>query len=330
MAWPPTTHQDVQDEVATLRARTAGAALTVDTTNNRVGLAGNTAPAVPVDIGTGGNAAGFTTTGTVQIFRGTQASPITTVTPGNQIRLVKFENISAATMSNNPANNDLTSPLAIYNRGSATSYPQVSCAWLVAEGGGPALGNDVGPLQAVAIGLNDAPYAAIGGYFDARKAFAQTLVAAIEATSWNNSGTDDTITATTSTLNNSVGVWVIARGASRSGAGVQIGKASGGGGFDNGIVVNSDAVARTSFVDWSTSTESVRISGTHTNAIRVSPGAGRVVIGSDSPTATSLLQVNDDMEILSTSKGVIMRSPDGTRWRATVENDGRLTTTVVP
>lgn len=37
-----------------------------------------------------------------------------------------------------------------------------------------------------------------------------------------------------------------------------------------------------------------------------------------------------DIEITDYTKGVILRSPDNTRWRITVDNSGSLITTIVP
>jgi len=49
-----------------------------------------------------------------------------------------------------------------------------------------------------------------------------------------------------------------------------------------------------------------------------------------STSATGLLQVlKDDVEITSIGKGVIMKSPNGTRWRLTVSDAGALVTTQV-
>ena len=36
---------------------------------------------------------------------------------------------------------------------------------------------------------------------------------------------------------------------------------------------------------------------------------------------------SSDVEITDTTKGVILKSPDGTRWRITIDNTGVLTTT---
>jgi lipopolysaccharide export system protein LptC len=37
--------------------------------------------------------------------------------------------------------------------------------------------------------------------------------------------------------------------------------------------------------------------------------------------------VDQDIEVTDFSKGVVLKSPDGSRWRVTMENDGTLTTT---
>ena len=42
-----------------------------------------------------------------------------------------------------------------------------------------------------------------------------------------------------------------------------------------------------------------------------------------SPAAT----IDQDIEITDTAKGIILKAPDGDRWRVTIDNDGNLITT---
>ena len=52
--------------------------------------------------------------------------------------------------------------------------------------------------------------------------------------------------------------------------------------------------------------------------------AGSVALGAD-VTTTSLAQVAvgpRDVEVQDATKGLILRSPDGSRWRATISNAG--------
>ena len=48
-------------------------------------------------------------------------------------------------------------------------------------------------------------------------------------------------------------------------------------------------------------------------------------VGIDTPGPTSKLHIHDgDVEIDNASNGVILKSPDGSRWRVTIDNDGNL------
>ena len=57
--------------------------------------------------------------------------------------------------------------------------------------------------------------------------------------------------------------------------------------------------------------------------------AGSVALGADvTTTATGQVAVGPrDVEIQDAAKGVVLRSPDGSRWRATISNAGALTWT---
>ena len=57
--------------------------------------------------------------------------------------------------------------------------------------------------------------------------------------------------------------------------------------------------------------------------------AGSVAIGDGTTTtATGQVAVGDrDVEVQGATKGVVLRSPDGSRWRITVSNTGVLATT---
>lgn len=41
---------------------------------------------------------------------------------------------------------------------------------------------------------------------------------------------------------------------------------------------------------------------------------------------SSIYRTSEDIEIIDSSKGVILRSPNGTRWRVTVDDAGTLNT----
>ena len=50
--------------------------------------------------------------------------------------------------------------------------------------------------------------------------------------------------------------------------------------------------------------------------------AGRIAV-------TGVLYSNTDVEITDTTKGVILKSPDGSRWRITIDNTGALNSTAI-
>jgi hypothetical protein len=54
--------------------------------------------------------------------------------------------------------------------------------------------------------------------------------------------------------------------------------------------------------------------------------AGNVGIGTTSP-ASKLTVTGGDIEVTDSASGIILKSPDGTRYRVTVDNTGALTTT---
>ncbi len=56
---------------------------------------------------------------------------------------------------------------------------------------------------------------------------------------------------------------------------------------------------------------------------------GNVGIGTSSPSA-KLTVASGDVEVTLNTKGIILKSPDGTRYRVTVANGGSLTSTALP
>lgn len=69
----------------------------------------------------------------------------------------------------------------------------------------------------------------------------------------------------------------------------------------------------------------IRTSSSQTNGMYVDTN-GKVGIGTTSPG--SKLEVDGgDVEVDDSSRGLILRSPDGSRWRVQVNNSGDLTTT---
>lgn len=64
------------------------------------------------------------------------------------------------------------------------------------------------------------------------------------------------------------------------------------------------------------------------NAVAVVDNNGNVGIGTASPTS-KLTIANGDAEVLGSANGVILESPDNTRYRVTVANGGTLTVTAV-
>ena len=60
--------------------------------------------------------------------------------------------------------------------------------------------------------------------------------------------------------------------------------------------------------------------------------AGGITFGTDTNlyrSAANTLSTDDDFEFTDTTKGIILKSPDGSRFRITVANDGSLTTTEI-
>ena len=71
-----------------------------------------------------------------------------------------------------------------------------------------------------------------------------------------------------------------------------------------------------------------RIEGdTDANLVMVDSSADKVGIGTATPA--SKLTVNGDAEVLTSSAGLILTSPDTTRWRVQVTNAGALTVTSI-
>ena len=57
-------------------------------------------------------------------------------------------------------------------------------------------------------------------------------------------------------------------------------------------------------------------------------GTGNVGVGTSSP-ASKLTVTGGDAEVTGSDKGLILESPNGTRYRIQVDNSGNLTTTAV-
>ena len=82
-------------------------------------------------------------------------------------------------------------------------------------------------------------------------------------------------------------------------------------------------------------TGSLEVSGTGT-AVLYSNTSGQVGVNTESPnqaltviggiSATGIVYVNNDIEITDFTKGVILRSPNNSRWRLTITNSGALST----
>lgn len=57
--------------------------------------------------------------------------------------------------------------------------------------------------------------------------------------------------------------------------------------------------------------------------------SGSVVLADDAGTAVMTLDTAGDIYFHNSSRGPILRSPDGTRWRLSVADDGTLSTTAL-
>ena len=104
-------------------------------------------------------------------------------------------------------------------------------------------------------------------------------------------------------------------------------------GDDSGTVVhsfNTDGgnVGAVVLNELGSATGDVRIEGdTNQNLFFTDASANQVGIGTNATTST--LTVNGDTEVLGSANGIILESPDSTRWRITVDNTGNLVTTTV-
>lgn len=59
--------------------------------------------------------------------------------------------------------------------------------------------------------------------------------------------------------------------------------------------------------------------------------AGQVLVskGADAPPDFGPFVTSDDIEITNPLKGLILKSPNGTRWRVTIDNAGNLVRTAI-
>lgn len=313
-----------------------GAGVTFDTVNGRVGFAGNTTPAVPVDVGTGSDVQ-FYTTVPAQLGRyrhGTTAAPV--ATPGPSVRVSRTEQLSRAQIEavggagtdggeqcaaiiglNSGTAATEVQPVGVYGGAKTASTSAVAtndaCGLY---GAGRALDGSTGTgIGAFLIGRRETTGRACGLEVHVRNggaatAYSPTVFPASQAIWLNASGT--AASATAININNAFG--------QQFDVGLAFGAMPTGG--------LTGGVKTASISDDSTSATSIRIGGTHaTAAITVAPGAGKVGIGTVTPG--SLLHVaGGDAEVSGAGKGVILPAPDGTRWRVTVDNTGRLATAV--
>ena len=68
--------------------------------------------------------------------------------------------------------------------------------------------------------------------------------------------------------------------------------------------------------------------GSPSKFVTIEPSAGNVGIGQETP-ASKLTVTGGDAEVTGSSNGLILESPDGTRYRIKVDNSGNLTTATV-
>jgi hypothetical protein len=67
----------------------------------------------------------------------------------------------------------------------------------------------------------------------------------------------------------------------------------------------------------------------NTDNVEIKDGDLDVDVGNITATAGNITATAGDFEAVSNSSGIILKSPDGTRWRVQVDNDGALTTTEI-
>ena len=95
----------------------------------------------------------------------------------------------------------------------------------------------------------------------------------------------------------------------------------------NSAIRFSDTTATPGEINYEHADDSLRISTSSSEKMRIT-SSGNVGIGTTSPTA-KLTVASGDIEVTLNTKGIILKSPDGTRYRITVANGGSLTSTAI-
>lgn len=247
---------------------------------------------VTVGAGTTQNLYTATTGALVNAAVGTVASPDTATNPATKISRL----LSVTGSISSPA--DQLNAGQFITVGDANNRNQVE--GITAEAQNSAVASDTAGIGPDAVGVyavgrvtgTGATGRGTGAYVEGRADVTTGFTMGVEVRSNNNSGSANTFSS--SGASTSQGLWLTAQG-SKSGAAISIGGVSNTQ-WDAGIVItsvgSSGPVATASIADYSSSTTSIAINGTHTTAAAVAAGAGKVLIGGTTQiSAASLLEV---------------------------------------
>lgn len=311
--------------------------LTTDAVNGRVGLAGNVAPSVPVDVGTGDGQGMYAvaTPTRLSVRIGTAAAPDSASGPTVKVSRT-FQVTRAALDAVAGAGSDGGDFLASIQGvavGTAANEVQPVGVYGAAKNAGTAGPTvDACGLYGVGRALTGSVGTGIGGFLLGRRDSSSGRAMALEL-HVHNGGT--AVAYSPAGFTNSQALWINAGGLADSASAITVSN-SFGRQFENGLSFTAQVKggktggAKTASIrDDGEAATSLLINGTHaTAAIAVAPNAGKVGVGIVAPV--SLLHVSGgDAEISGSGVGLILTAPNNSRWRTAVDNDGRISTTAV-
>jgi len=257
----------------------------------------------------------------MQFNYGSAGSPITT--PGPSVKISRVEQFTKTSVNNNKADQEATSALLVTHIGTASDSVQaVGIAAQAQTAGATGTGTDALGLYAIGRTINGAVGLGIGAYTEGRRDTANSLANGLEVRAADYSyRTAIANTGSATTGDSTMGIWITGNGRSgRSlGSAVIVGNPFSIP-FKYGLVFRPTAIDTTSILDNSSSVTSLNINGTHTNAIITSATAGKVGIGTTSPTGR--------FHILgtSTSDADKLLNISGTTTGSTIVQNNAITT----